>query len=256
MSLGKWGMLDGLGKSATQGASMIREEWLRQTKRKEQLQDQKTAQDFTLARDKANQDFTLNRDKNLADQRLNERNSQNEWQSAENALNRSIDQARLDLQESQQGLEKTRIEAIVKELEGRIKINDLSIEETEQLRDLRARAINEQDPTAQYQLLNTLQILQGQNPANRYSAVEQDVYDEDGYKTGENVYSFDRQSGTFSPSGTNGMPSLNNPPSPGADASLMEQVRAAQSAGVPNNIITQRLRQQGYSDAAIRQLGI
>jgi hypothetical protein len=250
--LGKWGMLAGAGTSLNQFGSQIREEWLRQVKREE-----------TLADRKADQDFTLNRDEKLASQRAEEQAAQNEFtasQNAENrefteqqnALSRDIQQAQLELQQSNAALDAERIRTIIQQTEQAIDISSLELEELETLRTLRQQAMEEQDPQAQQRLLDTYQRLQGNNPPSRYQPVEIDQFDDLGTKTGESVYTFDRQAGSFSPMGAN----LNSPPGGDSLAAARQQVQAAVSAGVPVEQIISRLRQAGYGDAQIQQLGI
>ena len=141
--LGKWGMLAGAGTSLNQFGSQIREEWLRQVKREE-----------TLADRKADQDFTLNRDEKLASQRAEEQAAQNEFtasQNAENrefteqqnALSRDIQQAQLELQQSNAALDAERIRTIIQQTEQAIDISSLELEELETLRTLRQQAMEE-----------------------------------------------------------------------------------------------------------------
>ena len=254
--LGMLGALDGLGKGVSeygkQKGSFIQQEWIRNANRQDRLEEINLNHTNALARDSSQAAIRAAEQTAQNTFTTDQQTAQNQWQSSQNAADRGMDAARLHFQAANVAIEGDRIRAMTRQIEGAIDLNKLSLEDAQMLRDFRNRAINEQDPEAQRQLFDMYDRLRGDSPASRYTPVQVDEFDDYGNKTGESIYSFDKETSNFNPY----RQSLDTPPGGGGPDPLVAEIDAARQSGVPDNVLRSRLLQQGVSTEQLRRLGL
>lgn len=203
--MSKWGLLKGVGQGVAQAGNLLMADRMDQAKEKRLQKYQQELQNKQFERE----DQIRAEDQGIQMQR--------DAQSQANfAQGRADQQANADrafgLQEGQAKQSSELISRQMDQIDQEIEINGLALSDQKEIRELRAQVMAETDPVKKGQLYENYRIATGTDKDDKFSLVSAPEYDEDGVRTGTNLYTHNSRTNEIVPymagDGPQGRPSL------------------------------------------------